>query len=69
MLVDYLAVRIMLIIYSNLAHSIPDALLLLAERLRGPFNIETVVAPIDVKISEVIMNLQENGATISTKVS
>ena len=31
----------------------------LADRLEGPFNIEAVVDPIDVKISEAIMILQE----------
>ena len=39
-----------------------------AERLEGPFNIESVVDPIDVKISDAIMNFQENGETVSTKV-
>ncbi|OWA51769.1 Glypican-6 [Hypsibius exemplaris] len=45
-----------------------DALLMLAERLRSPFNIETVITPIDVKISEAIMNLQEQGQNISNKI-
>lgn len=40
----------------------------LAEKLEGPFNIETVVDPIDVKISDAIMNFQENSETVSTKV-
>lgn len=32
----------------------------LAERLIGPFNIVMVVEPIDIKISEAIMNFQVN---------
>ena len=40
----------------------------LAEKLEGPFNIEMVVDPIDVKISDAIMNFQENSETVSTKV-
>jgi len=46
-----------------------DALKLVAQRLVGPFNIETVVDPIDVKISEAIMNFQEGQATVSDRVS
>uniref|UniRef100_A0A8C3Y4Y1 Glypican 6 n=1 Tax=Catharus ustulatus TaxID=91951 RepID=A0A8C3Y4Y1_CATUS len=45
-----------------------DAMLLVAERLEGPFNIETVMDPIDVKISEAIMNMQENSMQVSAKV-
>ncbi|RWS01902.1 glypican-6-like protein, partial [Dinothrombium tinctorium] len=37
-----------------------DALLLLITRLETSFNIESVVDPIDIKISEAIMNFQEN---------
>ncbi|XP_012257264.1 glypican-6 isoform X2 [Athalia rosae] len=39
-----------------------------ADRLLGPFNIEMVVEPIDIKISEAIMNFQENGADVSRQV-
>lgn len=39
-----------------------------ADRLLGPFNIELVVDPIDIKISDAIMNFQENGYEISQKV-
>ncbi len=39
-----------------------------ADRLLGPFNIELVVDPIDIKISDAIMNFQENGVEISQKV-
>lgn len=38
------------------------------DRLLGPFNIEMVVEPIDIKISEAIMNFQENGPDVSQKV-
>lgn len=43
-------------------------MLMVAERLEGPFNIETVMDPIDVKISEAIMNMQENSNQVSQKV-
>ncbi|XP_058056102.1 glypican-6 [Anopheles bellator] len=39
-----------------------------SERLLGPFNIVMVVAPIDIKISEAIMNFQENGKVISDRI-
>lgn len=45
-----------------------DALMKVADRLLGPFNIELVVDPIDIKISDAIMNFQENGYEISQKV-
>lgn len=41
----------------------------LAERLDGPFNFESVMDPIDVKISDAIMNMQENSMQVSQKVS
>ena len=40
----------------------------LATRLEGPFNIESVVDPIDVQISDAIMNYQENSESVSNKV-
>lgn len=43
-------------------------MLLVAQRLEGPFNIESVMEPIDVKISEAIMNMQENSAQVSYRV-
>ncbi|RXN02552.1 glypican-6-like isoform X2 [Labeo rohita] len=46
----------------------PDAMLLVADRLEGPFNIETVMEPIDVKISEAIMTMQDNSMQVSSKV-
>ncbi|XP_023649870.2 glypican-6-like isoform X2 [Paramormyrops kingsleyae] len=45
-----------------------DAMMSLAERLEGPFNFESVMDPIDVKISEAIMNMQENSLQVSQKV-
>jgi hypothetical protein len=45
-----------------------DQLLKVAGRLEGPFNIENVIQPINVKISDAIMNLQENGESISNKI-
>uniref|UniRef100_A0A7N6A3V0 Glypican 6b n=1 Tax=Anabas testudineus TaxID=64144 RepID=A0A7N6A3V0_ANATE len=45
-----------------------DAMLLVAQRLEGPFNIESVMEPIDVKISEAIMNMQENSAQVTYRV-
>ncbi|XP_047440975.1 glypican-4 isoform X2 [Mugil cephalus] len=45
-----------------------DAMLSLAERLEGPFNFESVMDPIDVKISEAIMIMQDNSMQVSQKV-
>ncbi|XP_063068363.1 glypican-6a isoform X2 [Engraulis encrasicolus] len=45
-----------------------DAMLLVADRLEGPFNIEAVMEPIDVKISEAIMTMQDNTMQVSAKV-
>ncbi|XP_067142875.1 glypican-6-like [Centruroides vittatus] len=45
-----------------------DALFLLGSRLESSFNIESVVNPINIKISDAIMNFQENGHTISQKL-
>ncbi|XP_028992508.1 glypican-6-like isoform X2 [Betta splendens] len=45
-----------------------DAMLLVAQRLKGPFNIESVMEPIDVKISEAIMNMQDNSAQVTYRV-
>lgn len=39
-----------------------------ADRLLGPFNIEMVVEPINIKISEAIMNFQESGAEVSKRI-
>nr|XP_005315586.2 glypican-6-like [Chrysemys picta bellii] len=45
-----------------------DALIQVAERLEGPFNVELAADSIGVKISEGIMYLQENGVQTSAKV-
>ena len=45
-----------------------DELLKVAERLQGPFNMENVISPINVKISDAIMNFQESADTVTTKV-
>ncbi|KAG7278070.1 hypothetical protein CRUP_029015 [Coryphaenoides rupestris] len=45
-----------------------DAMLSVADRLEGPFNFESVMDPIDVKISEAIMNMQENSMEVSQKI-
>lgn len=45
-----------------------DGLDKVAERLLGPFNIEGVVEPLNIKISEAIMNFQESGADVSKKL-
>lgn len=44
-------------------------MLLVVERLEGPFHIEEVMDPIDVKISDAIMNMQENSMQVSAKVN
>ncbi|XP_012620227.1 glypican-4 [Microcebus murinus] len=49
-------------------NSFIDAMLMMAERLEGPFNIESVMDPIDVKISDAIMNMQDNSVQVSQKV-
>ena len=46
-----------------------DAMLMVADRLEGPFNIDRVLDPMDVKISEAIMNFQENAEAVTAKVS
>lgn len=45
-----------------------DAMLQVADRLGGPFNIEAVIEPIDIKISEAIMTMQDNSMQVSAKV-
>jgi len=46
-----------------------DAMMMVADRLEGPFNIDDVLDPMDVKISEAIMNFQENAEAVTAKVS
>lgn len=45
-----------------------DAIDKVGKRLLGPFNIEMVVEPINIKISDAVMTFQENGADVSKKV-
>ncbi|OWF36477.1 glypican-6-like [Mizuhopecten yessoensis] len=45
-----------------------EAMKQLATRLEGPFNIESVVDPIDVQISNAIMTLHDNGEEISDQI-
>ncbi|XP_067298327.1 glypican-6a isoform X2 [Pseudorasbora parva] len=45
-----------------------DAMLLVAEKLAGPFDIEAVMEPIDLKISEAIMTMQDNSIQVSSKI-
>jgi len=42
--------------------------MMVADRLEGPFNIDSVLDPMDVKISEAIMNFQENAEAVTAKV-
>lgn len=55
-------------IYGTCESLLADAMLLVVIRLEGPFNIESVLEPIDVKISDAIMILQENSMQVSAKV-
>lgn len=48
--------------------AVTDAMLLVANRLEGPFNIENVIEPVDVRISDGIMNMQDNSMEVSAKV-
>ncbi|GFU97517.1 glypican-6 [Trichonephila clavipes] len=45
-----------------------NSLINLVSRLENSYNIESVLEPIDIKISEAIMNFQENGVAISKKL-
>uniref|UniRef100_A0A1B6DDS1 Glypican n=1 Tax=Clastoptera arizonana TaxID=38151 RepID=A0A1B6DDS1_9HEMI len=45
-----------------------DAIDKVIERLLGPFNIEMVVEPLNIKISDAIMNFQENAPQVSQRV-
>lgn len=47
---------------------VTDAMLLVANRLDGPFNIESAIEPVDVRISDGIMNMQDNSMEVSAKV-
>ena len=43
-------------------------MLTLSDRLAGPFNAENVILPLDVSISEAIMNFQESGFKVNSKM-
>ncbi|XP_015920377.1 glypican-6 [Parasteatoda tepidariorum] len=45
-----------------------DSLINLVSRLENSYNIESILEPIDIKISEAVMNFQENGVLISKKL-
>jgi len=45
-----------------------ESLMSLSERLAGPFNVETTIEPISIKISDAIMNFQESGFQVTQKV-
>ena len=53
---------------SGVTGILTDNLIAVGERLIGPFNIEAVVEPIDIKISDAIMNFQESGYEVTQKV-
>ncbi|KAG8190993.1 hypothetical protein JTE90_010851 [Oedothorax gibbosus] len=54
--------------FGNEWTSFIDALISLVSKLENSYNIESVLEPIDIKISEAIMNFQENGVAISKKL-
>ncbi|KAF2367662.1 Glypican [Trinorchestia longiramus] len=45
-----------------------DAMVTVGDRLLNPFNIENVVRPINLQISDAVMNFQVAGANISTMI-
>uniref|UniRef100_A0A8V0ZS88 Glypican-1 n=1 Tax=Gallus gallus TaxID=9031 RepID=A0A8V0ZS88_CHICK len=45
-----------------------DALVAVADRIDGPYNVDTVIGTIHMRISEAISNLQENKDSITAKV-
>ncbi|XP_057661218.1 glypican-6 [Diorhabda carinulata] len=53
---------------SNHWDNLIDAIDKVGDRLLGPYNIEIVVEPLNIKISEAIMNFQESGTEVSKKI-
>ncbi|XP_076370289.1 glypican-6-like [Tachypleus tridentatus] len=53
---------------NNTWNSYIEALLMLAVRLENSFNIEAVVDPIEIRISEAVMNFQENSQAVSDRL-
>lgn len=54
--------------FSTIWDNFVDAIDKVGDRLLGPYNIEVVVEPLNIKISEAIMNFQESGAEVSQKI-
>ncbi|KAJ8916167.1 hypothetical protein NQ315_016306 [Exocentrus adspersus] len=54
--------------FSTIWDNFVDAIDKVGERLLGPYNIEVVVEPLNIKISEAIMNFQESGTEVSQKI-
>ena len=48
--------------------SILDSLIAVGERLIGPFNIEAVVEPIDLQISDAFLNFLVSGYEVTQKI-
>lgn len=46
----------------------PGEMITLASRLGGPFNVEMVVSPLGIKLSEAVMVFMENFDSFSSKV-
>ena len=46
-----------------------ESLTTLADRLIGSFNVETVILPLDINISDAIMTFQDSGYQVTQKVS
>merc|ERR1712218_303400 len=40
----------------------------MADRLTGPFNVEMIIHPLDISISDAIMNFQESGLKVTQRV-
>lgn len=45
-----------------------DSLVVVADRIDGPYNVDTVIGTIHMRIAEAISNLQENKDSITAKV-
>ena len=57
--------KVEMVILQNPNLHFSDSILTLSDRLAGPFNAENVILPLDVSISEAIMNFQESGFKVS----
>ncbi|KAK5646746.1 hypothetical protein RI129_005210 [Pyrocoelia pectoralis] len=56
------------VLLDNHWNNFVDALDKVADRITGAFNIEMVVEPINIKISEAVMIFQENGVEVSQRI-